>query len=265
MARDIHLFTRDLPIEKVWGIGPQTSAYLAKCGIRTALDFAGRTEQWVRQHLTKPYFEIWQELNGNSVLPVETQEKSTYASIQKVKTFTPPSNDLAFVLAQLSKNIENACMKARRYNLAAKGAILFVKTQDFRASGVEIKFSRRSAIPNEIIKAAALPFKRLLEPGQQYRATGVVLLGLECDDMLQLDLFREGLRVEKLKKLYASVDKIRNRYGKHTLYLGSSFLANQFAQHLGERGDVPVRRESLLKGETPRRRLGIPMFLGLVD
>jgi len=73
------------------------------------------------------------------------------------------------------------------------------------------------------------------------------------------------LRVEKLKKLYASVDTIRNRYGKHTLYLGSSFLANQFAQHLGERGDVPVRRESLLKGETPRRRLGIPMFLGLVD
>jgi hypothetical protein len=28
---------------------------------------------------------------------------------------------------------------------------------------------------------------------------------------------------------------------------------------------IPMRRESLLKGETPRRRLGIPMFLGAVD
>ncbi len=45
----------------------------------------------------------------------------------------------------------------------------------------------------------------------------------------------------------------------------TSFLANQFAQHLGERGDMPARRVTLLKGETPRRRLGIPMFLGAVN
>ena len=41
-----------------------------------------------------------------------------YVSIQKVKTFTPPSSNEAFVFSQLSKNIENATMKARRYNLA---------------------------------------------------------------------------------------------------------------------------------------------------
>jgi hypothetical protein len=37
-----------------------------------------------------------------------------------------------------------------------------------------------------------------------------------------------------------------------------------FAQHLGERGDIPKRKESLLKGETARKRLGIPMFMGTV-
>ena len=30
---------------------------------------------------------------------------------------------------------------------------------------------------------------------------------------------------------------------------------------LGERGDIPKRKETLLKGETTRKRLGIPMFL----
>jgi DNA polymerase-4/DNA polymerase V len=165
----------------------------------------------------------------------------------------------------LAKNIENACMKARRYHLAAKGAILFVKTQDFRSSGVELAFSRPWAIPNDLIAAAAPPFKRLCDPRERYRATGVVLLHLESDDMLELDLFGEGLRVEKLKQLYQSVDEIRERYGKHTLYLGSSHPANEFAQHLGERGDIPVRRLALQKGETPRRRLGIPTFLGSVD
>lgn len=49
-ARDIHLYLKDLPVEKVWGIGPQTSAYLQKCGMRTALDFARRNEAWVTKY-----------------------------------------------------------------------------------------------------------------------------------------------------------------------------------------------------------------------
>ncbi len=47
-----------------------------------------------------------------------------------------------------------------------------------------------------------------------------------------------------------------------TLYLGASHLANRFARHLGERGDIPRRKESLLKGETARKHLAIPMFMG---
>jgi hypothetical protein len=73
--------------------------------MRTALDFARRREEWVTKYLTKPEFEIWQELNRNSVKELQLKEKTTYATIQKVKTFTPPSSDKAFVFSQLSKNI----------------------------------------------------------------------------------------------------------------------------------------------------------------
>jgi len=31
-------------------------------------------------------------------------------------------------------------------------------------------------------------------------------------------------------------------------------------QHTGDRADTPERQRRLLKGETKRRRLGIPMF-----
>ena len=47
-------------------------------------------------------------------------------SIHKVKTFTPASADRALVYAQLAKNIENACIKARRYKLAAQRAVIFL-------------------------------------------------------------------------------------------------------------------------------------------
>lgn len=264
-ARDIHTYIKDLPVEKVWGIGPQTSAYLRKHRITTALDFARRPEEWVRKNLTKPHVEIWQELNGNSVLDLNLQEKTSYASISKVKTFTPASDNKAFVFSQLSKNIENATMKARRYNLAPTGVAIYLRTQDYRSSGMELKLSRRTAIPNEIIEVARAAFERVFQPRTRYRATGVVLFNLEEDSIVQLDLFGRAIRTIEMKKLFEGVDKMRERFGKHTLYLGSSHLAHEFGAHLDERGDDPLRKRVLLKGETKRRRLGIPMFLGEVS
>src|SRR5262249_33230176 len=95
-GRDIHLFLKEIPVGKVWGIGDNTAALLNKHGVRSALDFARKQELWVKKWLTKPFYEIWQELNGRCVLPLITAEKATYLSIQKVKTFTPASNERAF-------------------------------------------------------------------------------------------------------------------------------------------------------------------------
>jgi len=210
-ARDIHLFIQNLPVQDVWGIGPQTSAYLRKQRIHTALDFARKTEEWVKRNLTKPHYEIWQELNGNSVLDLVLEEKTHYASIQKVKTFTPASSDNAFAFSQLCKNIENATMKARRYNLAAQGVVIYLRTQDFRSSGMEIKLSRPTAIPNEIIEAVRPAFERILQSGTRYRSTGVVLLDLQEDSVVQLDLFGAALKTMEMKRLFAGIDKMRKR------------------------------------------------------
>src|SRR5512143_2114365 len=124
-GREIHLYLEKLPVEKVWGIGPNTAAFLKKHGIVTALQFARREEGWVDRYLSKPYREIWNELNGRSVYPVTTETKNSYQSISKAKTFTPASTDETFVFAQLSKNLENACIKSRKYKLAATRLIIF--------------------------------------------------------------------------------------------------------------------------------------------
>ena len=261
---DIHRFLKALPVGKVWGIGPNTAALLNKHGVQSALDFARKPELWVKKLLTKPFYETWQELNGRSVLPLITEEKASYQSIQKVKTFTPPSGDRAFVFAQLSKNIENACIKARKYKLAAKGACIFLKTQQFKYHGLDVRFSRATPFPQEMIKIIEPAFEQLFRPGEEYRATGVVLIKLETDDMVQLDLFGETLRAEKFSRVYQAVDRMREKYGKHTVFLGSSFLAHKFGQHMGERGDEPQRKQQLFKGETKRKRLAIPMFMGTV-
>jgi hypothetical protein len=87
---------------------------------------------------------------------------------------------------------------------------------------------------------------------------------LDVNDTAQLDLFGDVFRVEKLTRLYDAVDRLRTKYGKHTVFLGASLPAHQFAQHLGERGDLPDRHHALLKAETARKRVGIPMSFGEV-
>jgi DNA polymerase IV len=263
-GRELHRYLAKLPVEKVWGIGPNTTALLQKYDIRTALEFARCEEPWVKKYFSKPFYQIWQELNGYYVFELATGEHDTYYTIQKVKTFTPASSDPAFVLAQLAKNIENACIKARKYKLATQRVVIFLRTQQFRDYGLEIDLSGPTQFPNDILHAVIPAFDPLFSPAAAYRATGVILSKLTEAYYGQLDLFGETIRMQRLSNLYESVDMLREKYGKHTVFLGASYLAHKSAQHDGERGHVPDRKIDLLPGETARKRLGIPMFMGEV-
>ncbi|GBD97903.1 MAG TPA: DNA polymerase IV [Nitrospirae bacterium] len=259
-GRDIHLYLEKLPVEKIWGIGPNTSAFLNKLGIRTALEFAGKDEAFIKKHLSRPYQEIWSELNGMSVYPVVIESKSSYQSISKTKTFTPPSTDRAFVFAQLSKNLENACIKARRHKLAAARLIVFLRKKDFRDIGVELKLNRPTAYPAELFEALGEGFNQIYQSGIPNRLTGVVLAGLMPENRVQLTLFDDMAKIEKIAKIYHTVDELSARFGKHTLQHASSLPLKLQAQHEGKRADVPARRADLFNGENRRQRLGLPVL-----
>lgn len=259
-SREIPKFLGGVAIGTVWGIGPQTEAYLAKFGIRTALQFTQRQEAWVQKNFSKPFYEIWHELNGRSIMPLVLDERGFQYSVQKFKTFTPPSADRQFVFAQLSKNIESACIKIRRYSQATRDVIFFLRTQKFESRGIEVRLSRPSAFAHDIVHALEKVFGKLYRPGVLYRQTGVVFYNLTEDTITQPDLFGASVQIEKMQKLYDSIDQLGRWYGKHTVFLGSSFAAQKFSQHLGIRGDIPIRKTELFKGESKRKRLGIPFF-----
>ena len=163
-GRAIPDYLRELPVEKVWGIGRATTEYLRKMGIRTALQFASLPEEIIRKRFTKPGEELWRELRGESVYPVSAEEKSTYASICKSKTFAPPTNNPAYLFAHLLRNFESACMKARRYFLAPKKIIVFLRKNDFNSVGNEAKLSRPSVYPLEMARAPAGALRFRLRP-----------------------------------------------------------------------------------------------------
>ena len=259
-GRDLHTFLRDVPVGDVWGIGPQTEALLRRFGVTTALEFARKDGEWVRNTLTKPHVEIWHELRGDSVLPVATGGRDDYQSISKTKTFTPPSTDRNLILAQLSKNTENACIKARRHKLAGKRLIVLLRTQEYRHAACEISLSRKTANPATLVSLINTHLDAIYKRGVLYRATGVTLADLERDDPDQLDLFGGHVVTERFRKIFDAVDILDRTYGKHSVFLGTSLPALRGTPHTGERAERPGRAHVLFRGEGQRRRVGIPML-----
>ena len=258
---DAPAFLKQTPIGKIWGIGPNTAAHLEKLGIRSAYDFTKRPLSWVEAHTSKPYQGIWHELQGTVTNDLDVEGRETYQSISKTKTFTPPSRDARFVFAELSKNIENACIKARRWGLATKEVFFFLKTQEFRYHGCEVKLSHPTALPQEILQEVGRHFPQIYRTGLQYRATGVTLMKLSDARTVQLDLFGSVLKSEGLKRVFASVDEMSERYGKHIVFLASSLKTMERQLGAGERGGPSTRTGARFRGETMRRRLGVT-YLG---
>ncbi len=262
--RNVESFLNNAPTQKIWGIGFQTAQYLEKYGIKTAGDLVKRSEKWVTSFLTKPHQEIWQELQGVSLYTVHTELKSTYASIGKTRTFTPPSCNRSVVFAQLSKNIENAFIKVRRHQLAVKKMVVYLKTQDFRFFGHEAALSRPTCYPLDVLALAEQLFSDLFQPQTLYRATGVVLLDLQTHTHIQRTLFEEPVRLEKLERLYGSIDELSQKYGKHTVFVGSSFQAQTGAQHQSNRGDVSESKSQRQGKPHVRKFLDMPSMIGEV-
>ena len=211
-----------ITIDKVWGIGGQTSAKLKKMGIQTAGDYARRDQVWIREHFAKPYETIWHELNGTSVNPVDPAPKLLYSSIQKTRTFHPATNDTGFLFAQLSRHTENACAKARRYGLLPKSASIFLKTRDFAYVRREFKLPFPTNSPETILAEVRRELPAIHVPGVLYRASGIVLRELIPKKALEKDLFGNVNTADKFEMIHEKIDQLENKYGKRMVHLASS-------------------------------------------
>lgn len=231
------------PVGRVWGIGPNTAARLAGLGIHTALQLARKDEAWAREHLAKPILELWCELRGEAVLTVETEPRKLRQSIQKTRTFEP-SIDPAFLYSELSKNIESACFKARRHGLKTSSVSFFLKSQEFRYYTVDVPLPYPTNVPQDILTAVSARFREAYRPGVRFRTTGVTLLGLRPEGGLQPSLFGTEQASVKLDRAYERIDQLADKFGKHVVFLGSSFAARKRRLHEQSPNELPLTRGS---------------------
>ncbi|MCF7837885.1 MAG: DNA polymerase IV [Candidatus Marinimicrobia bacterium] len=257
-GRHIHLFLARTPLETVWGFGPNTVALLQRHGLRTALDYIRRPEDWAARLLGKVGRETWRELRGESVWPLQDQPQPPKTSISKCHSFPGPIREREGVYAKLVRNIESAFIKLRRHHLQTQALAIALRRQDFEEQALEARLNRPAATAQEALPLVRILFDRLYQPDTPYRATLAVLLELSPDRALQYDLFTDPLRLNQVREAGAALDHVNRAYGKHALAAGHTLFLRE--QPTGERTQLPWRKRELARGETARQRLHLPRW-----
>lgn len=250
----------DTEIYDVWGLGGVTGNRLRSLGVITALDYIRKPDAWLKENgFVKPQRDTWLELAGHAVMPFGGRAHETQ-SVMKTRTFTPPSEDREFIFAQLSKNIEAACAKLRRLRMKARAISFYLKTQEFTYHAVQIDLPVPLDSPSELLELARRRFHEVYATEIPYRASGVTLRSLVEDDAVTPDLF--GVYAEKRVRstAFGVLDTINSRYGRGTVYLGSSMQAHTAAETSYRK---PKTVSFLRSGSRDAKSLDIP-YLGTV-
>lgn len=260
-GKELHVFLNTMSAGSVWGLGGSSSLYLEKLGVHTALEFAQKKEAWLQEHnIGKPLREIWAELNGRFVKKLVTESSQQIGSIMKTHTFKP-TTVRSVIFAELSKNIEAACAKARRYGVKAKALSFYLKTQEFTYHARQIELPVALNDPAEIVRRIDARFDEVYDASIMYRASGITLRALVVESNMTYDLFGELIAEEERSKgTLAAVDSLNKRYGRHTVFLASSMHAVQkreasLTAREGRRVAMPI--------EARKKTIDIP-FLGKV-
>ena len=212
-GRSIETFLKQVPVKDIWGIGEQTSSYLKKLNIHTAYQFVMLSENFIHKNLSKPFFEIWQELRGKKIFELDLEKKTTYQSISKTETFHPPTNNRDILWSRLLKHVEDAFSKARSFHYQVGKISLFLKTQEFKCHAIDLKLVNKTSFPYLIRRQLEEGFERIYQVGVLYRTTGCSINDLAQNTITQQTLFQNDKLEERMKKIYPFIDAKKIDFG----------------------------------------------------
>lgn len=202
-GKEIDSILNETPVDKIWGIGGQTTAFLHKLNIKTAYEFAKKPEWFIKQNFSKPYQEIWRELNGEMIYAVSPDNKRVYKSMTRSSTVTPATNDKDILWARLLGHVEDVFLKARNYNYAVKKVFIYLKDQKFNHHGIEIKLIEPTCFPITIRSELRTAFEKIYKKNVMYRASGATIYEFSENNQKQASLFFGNSSMEeKAKKVY---------------------------------------------------------------
>ncbi len=200
-----------LPVSDLFYCGKSAVKKLDMLGIHTIGELAKSDIHIIRAHLKSHGELLWKLANGCDVSGVDTVEKEnkSYGNSTTMPFDVTDETTAKMFLMSLCDTVSS---RLRKDHKMAEVLSVTIKDTDFN------KYSHQKVLPaptnvtNELYEAAGSLFSEMWK-GEPVRLLGVNTTKLYDDtEARQLDMF-SGTDYEKLSRLDAALDAIRNKYG----------------------------------------------------
>jgi DNA polymerase-4 len=216
---EVESLLEELPVFKLFGIGPKLERELQAIGISTC-GLLGRCPVAILNKrfgvIGKRLHEMGLGLDDSPVVPFEEEEDAK--SISHSVTLEEDTSDLPMLRKVLSQLSEKVSKRMRRESFYCRRVTLTVRYSDFYTFTKQKTLSQPINSGNELFRHALEIFVSIRHP-KPIRLLGVGASLLK-KEWTQLSLFD---RPEKKDNLLKAMDRVNERFGDWTLTWGSLY------------------------------------------
>jgi DNA polymerase-4 len=222
-----------LPAGELFFVGRATEDKLRLMGIRTIGQLAAADPVFLKQKLGRQGETIWQFANGRDTGELQTVQP---ANKGYGNSYTTPCDvtTRAFGRQVLLSLCETVGMRMRRDDWAGRCLAVHIRSNLFEESSRQRQLPAATNGTDELYRAACALFDELWDGATPLRQLGVQVTKLSRGEARQCSFF-DSTDYERLGRLDAAVDAIRDKYGEDAL-LRATFLKSRVASMEGGLG-----------------------------
>jgi DNA polymerase-4 len=212
-------FLAPLPVEKLWGVGEVTGGSLHEIGVNTIGQLAELPAAQLEARFGRRGRDLYRQARGidDRAVVVERAEKSLSREI----TFAQDVGDPKVLRKKLLILSESVAHQLRKRGLRGRTVKLKLRYSDFETITRQVTMGSPTDLEQVIFDQASRRLHKAWDRRRQVRLIGVGVSKFDSEER-QLSLF-EGAgdgRIEKLRRLSQSVDRIREKYGDEAIRRG---------------------------------------------
>jgi nucleotidyltransferase/DNA polymerase involved in DNA repair len=217
---DIEEFLRELPISRLWGVGPKTELRLKEMGFHTIGQIASAPRESLIRSLGSLGEHLYQLSHGNDDRPVIPDWEPK--SVGTETTFDEDTGDRQLLLTTILELSDHVAERLRKDEYRARKVTLKLRYSNFSTHTKQRSLEKLIQTGEEIAAIARELFAQF-PLNQKIRLIGVSAgdLHRDGDGPQQLQLFGSSNEKEKLSR---SVDEIKQKFGADSLRRGSQLL-----------------------------------------
>ena len=226
----------NLPIKRIWGVGPSTERRLKNGGFLLIKDIQALSDE----KLLVPYVgnqarRIWELARGIDERPVEPDRQ--IQSVGNEETYESDVEDPTVIDLELHYFANRVAKRLRKYGLMGNTVSIKVRYNDFKTVSRQKRLDSTTDQERIIYDTSVLLWNKLMRerteipfvqahtsvldvPVKPIRLLGVTVSGLSTEGLVQEDLFSIEAD-EKEEKLSTVLDSLASKFGENAIMSGA--------------------------------------------